>query len=167
VRAIDALAAALILIALVAAVAYLAAPDPSVMGGARVIDGDTIKLDGRTIRLAGMDAPELAQTCGAPAVPECGHAAREAMVRLVAAGDTHCRIVGQDRYRRDLGRCLAGGQDLGGALVRAGLAVAYGGYNREEAEAKLAGRGIWAGPFERPQDWRRNHPRAHFADPGE
>jgi endonuclease YncB( thermonuclease family) len=46
--------------------------------------------------------------------------------------------------------------------VREGHAVDYyqGGYQAAEREARTARRGLWRGDFERPQDWRRRHPRA-------
>ncbi|HZA65683.1 MAG TPA: hypothetical protein VE592_01970 [Geminicoccaceae bacterium] len=40
-----------------------------------------------------------------------------------------------------------------------GLALAYRRYSRDyvaaEDEARVAGRGMWAGTFEPPWDWRR------------
>jgi endonuclease YncB( thermonuclease family) len=39
------------------------------------------------------------------------------------------------------------------------MAVAYGDYHGEEQEARLARRGLWAGGFEPPADWRRRNPR--------
>lgn len=138
---------------------YLAGPEDRVSGRARIIDGDTLAIDGRTIRLAGMDAPELHQTCTLRGLPSaCGEIAREALVRL-SAGSLSCRISGVDRYHRSLGRCGAGGTDVGAALVRDGLAVGYGAYAGEERAARQAGRGLWAGTFERPAVWRKAHPR--------
>jgi endonuclease YncB( thermonuclease family) len=165
-RHLDAIVATLVLIGLVAILAEFSAPALQVAGAVRVIDGDTIRLAGHTVRFAGMDAPELAQTCGLPGHEQpCGIAARLAVLRMTAGGATTCRITGQDRYRRDLGRCEVAGRDIGGALVQQGLAVAYGGYAREESEARAAGRGLWAAPFERPSDWRKAHPRAAFEEP--
>lgn len=165
-RRLDAVVAVLVLIGLVAVLAELGRPALQVAGAVRVIDGDTIRLAGHTVRLAGMDAPEMGQSCGFPGYEQpCGVAARLEVVRMTAAGATTCRINGQDRYRRDLGRCEVDGRDIGGALVQQGLAVAYGGYAREESEARAAGRGLWAAPFERPADWRKAHPRAAFQEP--
>ena len=46
---------------------------------------------------------------------------------------------------------------LNAALVEAGWAVAYGGFDAQEAAARKAGRGAWAGTFERPDRWRATH----------
>jgi endonuclease YncB( thermonuclease family) len=40
-------------------------------------------------------------------------------------------------------------------MVASGMAVAYGGYNREEAEARAQKRGLWGSDFKLPRDWRR------------
>jgi endonuclease YncB( thermonuclease family) len=42
-------------------------------------------------------------------------------------------------------------------MVLSGLAVAYGGYRSEEAQAKSEKRGIWAGQFDEPRKWRAEH----------
>jgi endonuclease YncB( thermonuclease family) len=55
---------------------------------------------------------------------------------------------------------LSDGSDVNAWLVQQGWAVAsgYAGtYESEEAEAKSAGRGIWAGTFEAPAQWRQDH----------
>jgi endonuclease YncB( thermonuclease family) len=39
------------------------------------------------------------------------------------------------------------------------MAVAFGEFDAIESEAKAARRGIWAGSFQRPSEWRRDHPR--------
>lgn len=128
-----------------------------VEGRARVVDGDTLRVDGVPVRLAGLDAPELAQSCaradGAPY--PCGEAAREALRRLIDDRSVACDVRGRDRYRRLLARCRVDGEDLGRRLVRDGLAVAYRGYEAEEREARARRRGLWAGTFQPPEAWRR------------
>lgn len=153
-------------LALLGAVALAAAflpglrPAQTLEGAARVADGDTLVLAGERIRLQGIDAPELAQPCargGEGNDYPCGRAARDALLRLVAGRTVACESRMRDRYDRILARCLAGPVELNRAMVEAGWAVAYGDYRDAEEAARLAGRGIWAGPFERPQDWRRSH----------
>jgi endonuclease YncB( thermonuclease family) len=160
------LLASLLILGLAAGAYWLARPVETLSGPARVIDGDTIELAGQSLRLAGLDAPELNQTCERGALAyRCGETARDALRALARADALTCRIEGRDRYGRGLARCEAGGVDLGASLVRRGLAVAYGSYAAEEAEARAGGLGVWAGPFERPADWRRNHPRQAAGPP--
>lgn len=120
----------------------------------RVIDGDTLVLEGREVRLAGLDAPEYRQSCdrSGKAWP-CGEEAAAALRRLVGAGPIRCEGSRNDKYGRLLARCAAG-EDLGARLVREGLAVAYGDYKPEEAAARVARRGLWGGTFEPPAEWR-------------
>jgi endonuclease YncB( thermonuclease family) len=132
--------------------------DGPVSGRPRVVDGDSLDFAGKAVRLHGLDAPELGQTCSqGERTIACGRVARAELARLVAGGDVSCAIVGRDRYGRALGRCRSGETDIGAALVRGGFAVEFGGYAAEEAEARAAARGLWAMSFERPQAWRRRH----------
>jgi endonuclease YncB( thermonuclease family) len=130
------------------------------MGDIRVIDGDSLWVGGREVRLAGIDAPELHQTCEREgrAYP-CGRIARAILKRKLRHSDVMCETSKNDRYGRALGTCKAGGEDINADMVRDGLAVAYGAYRDEENEARLARRGLWSGTFQVPSDWRRAHPR--------
>lgn len=122
-----------------------------------VVDGDTLSLAGERLRLRGLDAPELKQSCGAAEKTwACGQAARTRLAELVVA-DTTCRGAERDKYRRLLVFCRAGEDDPAAQMVREGLAVSFGAYVLEEAQARLAHRGLWAGDFMRPIDWRREH----------
>lgn len=133
---------------------------PTITGEAIAIDGDSLRLHGRELRLAGLDAPELSQVCERDGnAYDCGRLARRLLVTELSHGRPSCRLVGLDRYGRDLARCSINGEDLNGGLVRAGMAVSDGRYQAEEDEARAARRGLWAGSFERPAEWRRRHPR--------
>lgn len=135
-------------------------------GVAVAIDGDTLRMGGRDLRLKGLDAPEYRQSCIAAdgRDSDCGRQARRALAEILRRGPASCAESDTDRYGRPLVRCSVAGQDVGAELVRSGMAVAYGDYDGEELEARLAGRGLWAGRFERPADWRKRHPRAAEAD---
>ncbi len=141
---------------------------PPLHGAVRVVDGDSLELDGERIRLDGIDAPELRQSCGPPSAAwACGLKAREALRRAAEAGGVSCRPLDGDRYGRTVAVCRAGEADLGRAMVEAGLAVATGlAYAPEEAAARAARRGLWSGPFETPAAWRRQHQREEAADGG-
>jgi endonuclease YncB( thermonuclease family) len=131
------------------------APQRDLTGAAEVIDGDSLRIAGEELRLKGIDAPELMQTCqvGGRESP-CGREARAHLRRLLASGLTTCIGAERDRYGRLLATCRVRGVDVNAAMVRDGHAVAFGDYAAEEAEARAAYRGLWAGAFERPRDWR-------------
>ncbi len=134
--------------------AWRSAPD--LVGTARAVDGDTLRLAGNRVRLLGLDAPELAQTCqdGGGADWPCGSAAFARLRELLAGGEATCVQRGHDRYGRVLARCSVGATDVASIIVAEGLAVANGDYGTEEAAARAARKGIWAGRFERPASWR-------------
>lgn len=147
-------------IAVLAAVAALALifsrlAEDDLSGRARVVDGDSLEIAGRRLRLRGIDAPELGQSCrnGAKTV-SCGRLARDHLRRLIAGAPVDCQGWETDRYDRLLVICTARGTDLNAAMVRDGWALAYGSHSAEEAKARRAGRGLWAMDFEAPADWR-------------
>lgn len=162
---LDALVALALVAALAVAASSMIAPTERSVGAVRVIDGDTLAQGGSRIRLRDMDAPELDQICrSADGLPyRCGEVARRALEAGIGTQAVTCAISGHDRYGRKLGRCEAGGVDLGGDLVRRGLAVSYGGYRAEERAARSAGSGLWSGSFEPPSAWRQAHPRPGLA----
>jgi endonuclease YncB( thermonuclease family) len=155
------LLAIIILAGLALVAARLDPPPPPVAGNAHASDGDSFRLGDDRVRLLGIDAPELAQDCAAPDGTDwpCGRAARDRMAALLSGGAVDCHPEDKDQYDRLLARCSIGGQDLGELMVAEGLAIAAGLYWREEAAARTAGRGIWAGGFDKPADWRDDHPR--------
>lgn len=126
-------------------------------GHAVVNDGDSLTMGTTRIRLRGIDAPEYSQLCQTVggASYACGKSARESLVRLIGRQPVSCSGWRHDRYGRLLGECKAADVDLNRAQVELGWAVAYGGFAAEEAAARAGRVGIWAGTFERPQDWRR------------
>ncbi|TPN39331.1 thermonuclease family protein [Mesorhizobium sp. B2-3-3] len=127
-------------------------------GAAVVNDGDSITLRTERIRMRGIDAPEYTQTCRKNGADyPCGTLARQSLVRLIAGRPVTCSGWQRDRYGRLLGDCMAGGTDLNRAQVEAGWAVAYGDFENEQAIARATKVGIWAGTFDRPQDWRASH----------
>lgn len=162
----------LLLLAMLAAWAWLEwrerspAPQAIETGAARAMDGDSFRMGNRTIRLAGIDAPELRQTCRTAAGGEwpCGREAREALARLIAAGGLQCQQRATDRYRRALAHCRTGAGDVAEAMVRAGLALGardprFEEYPAAMAEAREARRGLWQGQHQHPAEWREAHPR--------
>jgi endonuclease YncB( thermonuclease family) len=130
-------------------------------GFAEAIDGDSLRLAGREVRLKGVDAPEIGQYCENRAGRSyaCGVVAKNWMRAQVQRGAVTCGIEGADRYGRLLGLCRLGDQSLNAAMVREGIAVDYGGFRREENEARREERGLWSGRFVSPAEHRAAHPR--------
>lgn len=121
-------------------------------GHARVIDGDTIEIAGRRIRLEGIDAPETAQRCPhrwSQTWPAGRHAAR-VLARMIAGQVVSCRRRGRDAYGRLLAACRVGDLELNSEMVRRGLAWAFVRYSRRyvavERQARAARVGIWQRP---------------------
>ena len=81
---------------------------------AHVRDGDTIEVGDVPIRLNGVAAPELDEPRG--------REARQFMVRLVAGRTVRCDLNGERSYDRVIGVCHLDGQDIGAAIIGAGLA---------------------------------------------
>jgi len=132
----------------------------NLIGQARVIDGDTVEISGRHVRLEGIDAPEMAQTCTdrTGANWRCGQDAARALERLVGDHSVTCEDKGTDKYGRMLGVCFSGSRDVNAEMVRKGLAWAFVKYSRsyvrEEAEARALHIGIWQGNTKPAWDFR-------------
>jgi endonuclease YncB( thermonuclease family) len=153
-------------IALFGTVAALAIADPAPLEGtARVIDGDTLEINGQRIRLWGIDAFESAQRCEDGLTQSgtygCGTAAWGAMIRLTQDKIVRCKQKDTDRYKRVVAQCFVDNTDLGHALVLQGWAFDYaqysgGAYRDVQEGAHEAKSGAWAGTFQWPWDYRHS-----------
>ncbi len=138
----------------------------NVSGRYAIVDGDSLEYKKQRIRLKGIDAPELNQTCSdrSGAEYKCGREAKQALQDLIGSGEISCAGITTDRYQRKLAYCARDDLDINKEMVRQGWAVAYerhvSSYLFAQAEAKKARRGLWAGTFEAPEDYRKRHRRA-------
>jgi endonuclease YncB( thermonuclease family) len=136
----------------------------SVSGEATVIDGDTLVVGGERIRLFGIDAPELDQTCSLEGSSwACGEEAA-AQLRSITVGQiVNCVGVERDQHARIVATCSAAGYDLGATMVEYGWAVAFRKYSTNyvahEHRAKAAKAGIWRSDFILPH--RRTGPEGY------
>ena len=138
----------------------------AVAGDLRIVDGDSIVLDGQRIRLFGVDAPERNQTCQGHdgSVYECGRDATTVLRELTANRTVTCTPRDRDRYGRIVAVCTADGKDIGAEMVRRGWATDYaryshGAYAVQERAARDEGLGMWSGRFTMPAEWRKEHRR--------
>lgn len=147
-----------LLVALLAATAAWFESNNAVLISAapRVVDGDSLEMNGEKIRLVGIDAPELNQICQISQVDySCGQRARDylrSLIRNVEKVD--CVGEGDDKYGRLLAECFAGKISLNAKMVRDGWAISYGGFGWVERTARKEKLGLWAGEFDNPSDWR-------------
>jgi len=128
---------------------------PRLAGTFRAADGDSLALGEARLRLRGIDAPELVQTCTKAAKPwNCGLEAKRALAALVADRQIECAGSQRDKYDRLLVICSSGSLDINREMVVKGLAVSFGDYELEEGEARAARRGLWGSEFVVPSEWR-------------
>ena len=127
----------------------------------KVIDGDTIVLNGEKIRFSGIDTPELKQTCmnGEEKV-FCGKTAKIILVKKIGKQTPECISEGKDAYKRTLAECFINGESLSSFLVRSGYAFAYRKYStkfiKDEEFAKENELGMWSMKFQYPWDFRKS-----------
>ncbi|WP_294609358.1 thermonuclease family protein [uncultured Roseovarius sp.] len=127
-----------------------------------VIDGDTLDVGQTRVRLHGIDAPELGQTCtNRNGVSwDCGTWVADQVRRRFEGHRARCQAVEKDKYGRTVARCEVADQDIGRALVRDGLALAYRqysmAYDLDEKGAAVSARGLHGHVMARPAEYRRN-----------
>tara|TARA_B100000787_G_C16011924_1_gene214620 strand:- start:116 stop:595 length:480 start_codon:yes stop_codon:yes gene_type:complete len=127
----------------------------------KVVDGDTIHLNGEKIRFTGIDTPELKQTCIKEGIENsCGVIAKQILVNKIGNNTVECISEGIDRYKRILAECFVNDESLSTYLVRSGYAFAYRKYSKkfiiDEEYAKVNKVGMWSMNFEYPWDYRKN-----------
>lgn len=119
------------------------------------------------IRLSGIDAPELRQPCWRGGQPwACGAEAADTLKRMMAGDVLVCRVQTLGNFGRPVSLCQMASRSINVEMVRLGFAVAYRKYPATdpavwaailsaEREAKRAKRGVWAGRFDMPWEWRK------------
>ncbi len=126
----------------------------------KVVDGDTIHLDGEKIRFTGIDTPELKQICLKNGIKDqCGIAAKEIVIDKIGDNTVECISEGKDRYKRTLAECFVNNESLSSYLVRSGYAFAYRRYSKkfvlDEDYARINKIGMWSMEFDYPWDYRK------------
>ena len=127
----------------------------------KIVDGDTIVLNGEKIRFSGIDTPELKQTCmNGDQKVFCGMFAKTLLAKKIGNKIPQCIREGKDTYKRTLAECFINGESLSVFLVRSGYAFAYRKYSdkfiKDEEFAKANKLGMWAMTFQYPWDFRKS-----------
>ena len=142
-----------------------------ISGSVEVIDGDTIKINQRKIRLFGIDAPEKNQICKKNWLAisfftlsknyYCGKDATKKLKKFISNKKAKCIGSQKDKYNRLIAICYVRNKDINMWLVRNGLAVSYKKYSskylHQEKMAQKEKIGLWQGKFDMPWEWRKKN----------
>ena len=143
-----------------------------IFGTPEIIDGDTLHIKSKKIRLEGIDAPEIKQQCKKPSIKissligfqfnknySCGVISKKKLIDKVNNSKIKCISLSKDRYKRFIATCYKDKINLNKWMVRNGYAVAYKRYSkdyvRDEEYAKENKLGMWKGTFMVPEKWRK------------
>ncbi len=144
----------------------------------RVVDGDTLWINGVKARLFAVDAPEKKQSCREANgnTYSCGLEAELMLRRAAFSKDFYCTIEGAAAYNRVLTICYVGGDDVSELLLLKGLVVIdheymerykkrpyfydrVEGYIKAEEDAKKHNRGLWGAEFTMPWNHKSRRER--------
>jgi endonuclease YncB( thermonuclease family) len=146
--------------------------EPKIISGiAKVIDGDTIRIEKKKIRFFGIDAPESKQLCQKTWLSisflsfnrdyPCGAISTKKLRNKINNKFIMCKSNNKDRYNRFIAECYKDKTNINRWMVLNGYAVAYRKYSKkfvsDENLAKRDKLGMWAGTFKMPWDWRKNN----------
>ena len=143
-----------------------------IYGVPRIIDGDTVHINNKKIRLEGIDAPEIKQKCKKPYFKistligfelnknySCGVTSKTKLINRINSSKIKCISLSKDRYKRYLATCYKDKINLNKWMVRNGYAIAYRRYSKDyvkdEKYAKENKLGMWKGSFITPEKWRK------------
>ena len=141
-----------------------------ISGIAKVIDGDTIKINKKKIRLFGIDAPEKKQQCRRSSLSisfltfgkdyPCGQISADRLRKKINNKFVVCKYSSKDRYKRFIAECFLNKTNINAWMVQTGHAVAYKKYSKKFVSQEIYARkeklGLWSGTFEMPWNWRKN-----------
>ena len=132
-----------------------------------VVDGDTVKINGKKIRFGGIDAPESyyrgkKQTCIEDNKKVfCGQISKDKLIEKIGTNFVNCKIEkNKDIYKRLVGECFIKEESLSVFMVRNGYAFDWPRYSKgkfanEQEYAKMNKLGFWNMKFEYPWIWKK------------
>ncbi len=136
-------------------------------GSPYIVDGDTIRVGDASIRLHGIDAPEMGQM--AQGIDgkwyDQGEFVKEELTHFIGGRPVQVEVMSKDKYRRTVGIVTCDGMNVNAWLVENGYAIsAYGDqYKRAERRARRAKAGIWGDKISyHPGEWRKKSSKARI-----
>ena len=133
----------------------------------KIMDGDTIKINGEKIRFSGIDAPESyyygkRQICYLDEIEIfCGKLSKRKLEEKIGTNPISCeREKNKDHHGRTVAECFVNGKSLSKFMVRSGYAFDWPKYSKkkyavDEEYAKVNKLGLWTMKFEYPWKWRK------------
>jgi endonuclease YncB( thermonuclease family) len=137
-----------------------AAEATTISGQAEVTRPYSFNLGEYEVFLLGVDSVEVKQNCTVSGrVWECWAAAQRQLETILSEGEVTCEsVVETNSPKRMIALCTVSGQDVGRRLVESGFGLAVpketSRYNDAQADARIAGTGLWQGTFTAPSTWR-------------
>ena len=140
----------------------------SLAGNIKIIDGDTINLNGEKIRFSGIDAPESyfkgkRQICFSEKKKiMCGELSKNKLIEKIGNNFVNCIIEKKDKYNRSLGECYINGESLSVYMVKNGYAFDWpyyskGKFSKDQNFAKKNRLGLWSMEFQFPWEFRKKN----------
>ena len=134
----------------------------TIIGKAKIIDGDTIHIKNNKIRFHGIDAPETKQTCKInDEVWFCGKQSTKELKNLLNKQEVKCITNDVDIYNRFVAICYVNEININQWMVKSGWAIAYRYYSTdyiiEEKYARDNELGIWKSEFLKPYAYRKQN----------
>ncbi len=137
--------------------------DKEISGIAKVVDGDTIHIGEKRIRLLFIDAAESKQECFNEKNEKyfCGIMAKEFLKNFAENKNIICKYAKKDIYKRFLAECFLNDISINKLMLQEGMAVIYS-FDKVGEELKILQEnakerkiGIWKGSFETPKNYRK------------
>ena len=134
----------------------------TIVGEAKVIDGDTIHIEKNKIRLHAIDSPETKQTCTLDTQEWfCGKQSTIELKKLINDQNLTCKVNDIDIYNRFVAVCFIDEIDINQWMVKNGWAIAYRYYStdyiNDERFARENKLGIWTSQFLKPYIYRQQN----------
>ena len=123
-----------------------------------VIDGETLEMQGQTVKLFGIDALEPDQICLNGNRPwPCGEESRNSLSSFIGGQPVRCQTI-RNVSGYILAVCDLNGEDLAAWMVGNGWAFADratgGDYAAAEDAARVNNEGLWSSEHITPWEWR-------------
>lgn len=133
---------------------------PKISGSITVIHAHVFYINGRYVKLYGVDAPDNDQLCADSngSSYNCGEVAASWVRNWIDKNVIDCYLLKIEPRGYDSATCIWGDYDIGAGLVGAGWGLAdtreTNIYKPYEAKAQSEASGLWSGTFYSPEDWR-------------